>query len=81
MAWISSDSFGRIGTFQWVTAKKIKKLPPAELASQVVKIAHKRGAIMLSSCLNIALSSCLNIAGREFVSAEQYAIYSGFVNE
>jgi hypothetical protein len=66
-AWISLCSFGRIETFQWVTAKKIKKLPLAELASQVVKIVYKRGAIILSICLNIA--------DREFVSAEQYAIY------
>jgi hypothetical protein len=28
-AWISLDSFGRIGTFQWVTANPNKKIFPA----------------------------------------------------
>jgi hypothetical protein len=42
------------GLFNGLQRKHIKKLPPAELASQVVKIAYKRGAIILSSCLNLA---------------------------
>jgi hypothetical protein len=33
IAWISLDSFGRIGTFQLLTANPNKKFPPAELAS------------------------------------------------
>jgi hypothetical protein len=35
-AWISLFFFGRSWTFQWVTAEKNKKLPPPNLASQVV---------------------------------------------
>jgi hypothetical protein len=35
-AWISLFFFGGIWTFQWVTAEKNKKLPPPNLASQVV---------------------------------------------
>src|ERR1700733_16102978 len=38
------------GLFNGLQRKHIKKLPPAELASQVVKIAYKRGAIILYSC-------------------------------
>jgi hypothetical protein len=29
-AWISLDSFGRIGTFQWVTVNPNKKILPAD---------------------------------------------------
>jgi hypothetical protein len=34
--WISLDSFGRIGTFQWVMTNPNKKTPHAELASRIV---------------------------------------------
>jgi hypothetical protein len=43
IAWISLDSFGRFGAYQWVTGEKTKNPFHARLASRVVRETSQSG--------------------------------------